>query len=61
MAAKDPCTEESASSVGPGRHEVVLLYYQYTAIDDPHKLCDQQQGLCERLRLRGRIRIAAEG
>ena len=36
-------------------------YYQYFDIDDPPSFCDAHRGLCERLELVGRVRIASEG
>src|SRR3989344_104799 len=39
----------------------VLLYYEYTPIDDPKKLVEDQKALCEKLNLKGRILIAKEG
>ncbi len=39
----------------------VLLYYKYVHIDDPEKLMQEQRLLCQRLDLKGRILIAAEG
>ncbi len=41
-------------------HEI-LLYYKYTPISDPAAFCREQRQLCERLHLKGRIIIAAEG
>ncbi len=40
---------------------VVLLFYKYTNIEQPAKLMRQQRELCEKLNLKGRILIAAEG
>lgn len=39
----------------------VLLYYKYTAIDEPKGLMKSQRDLCEKLGLKGRIIIAKEG
>ncbi|WP_044639986.1 oxygen-dependent tRNA uridine(34) hydroxylase TrhO [Risungbinella massiliensis] len=39
----------------------VLLYYQYTHIEDPKKLVVEQKELCQKLNLKGRILIAEEG
>lgn len=39
----------------------VLLYYSYSALDDPDAHAQWQTGLCDRLNLRGRIRVAREG
>lgn len=39
----------------------VLLYYKYTTIDNPEKFRAEQQALCEKLGLKGRIIIAREG
>jgi predicted sulfurtransferase len=40
---------------------VVVLYYLYHPVDDPAALCDRQIALGARLRLTGRVRVAAEG
>lgn len=39
----------------------VLLYYQYTFIEDPKQLVAEQKELCQQLNLKGRILIAEEG
>jgi UPF0176 protein len=39
----------------------VLLYYWYGVVRDPEKLMHDQRQLCERLNLKGRIIVAAEG
>ena len=39
----------------------ILLYYLYSPVDDPEGFAGQQQELCEKLGLRGRIIVAAEG
>ncbi len=39
----------------------ILLYYRYTTIPDPAEYTDRHRELCERLDLRGRIIIGAEG
>lgn len=39
----------------------ILLYYRYTQVDDPEGFAGEQQELCEKLGLRGRIIVAAEG
>lgn len=39
----------------------VILFYKYIDIDCPEKLMADQRTLCERLNLKGRIIIAAEG
>lgn len=39
----------------------VLLYYQYTKIEDPQKFKDEHLGLCKSLGLKGRVLIAEEG
>ena len=39
----------------------ILLYYNYTPIKDPQKLCQKQKDLCSKLNLKGRILIAEEG
>eukprot|EP00744_Colponema_vietnamica_P001152 GILI01001939.1.p1 GENE.GILI01001939.1~~GILI01001939.1.p1 ORF type:complete len:346 (+),score=66.49 GILI01001939.1:52-1038(+) len=39
----------------------VLLYYKYVDIPDPTAVCSWQKELCERLNLKGRIRVAREG
>mmetsp|Transcript_9465 Transcript_9465/g.18752 ORF Transcript_9465/g.18752 Transcript_9465/m.18752 type:complete len:405 (+) Transcript_9465:48-1262(+) len=40
---------------------LVLLYYCYVKVEDPEKLAKQQENLCERLDLKGRVRVAGEG
>jgi UPF0176 protein len=39
----------------------VLLYYQFTPIADPNAFRDEHYQLCQKLGLRGRILVAAEG
>ncbi len=39
----------------------ILLYYKYTPIADPEIFREEQLALCEKLNLKGRIIIAAEG
>lgn len=39
----------------------VLLYYKYVSIEDPVALVAEHRALCERLHLKGRVLIAAEG
>jgi UPF0176 protein len=39
----------------------ILLYYQYTSIDDPQKFWEEHKALCEKLQLKGRIIVASEG
>ena len=39
----------------------ILLYYRYTQVDDPEGFAGEQQELCEKLGLRGRIIVAGEG
>lgn len=39
----------------------ILLFYEYTTIDDPNVLAKTQRELCEKLNLKGRIIIAKEG
>ena len=39
----------------------VLLYYFYTTIEDPIAYRDAQSALCEKLGLKGRILVSAEG
>jgi UPF0176 protein len=39
----------------------VLLYYAFTAVEDPDALADAHRNTCEQLGLRGRILIAPEG
>ncbi len=39
----------------------ILLYYKYTTIDDPLKLKQEQEKLCEKLNLRCRIIVSKEG
>lgn len=39
----------------------ILLYYKYVHIDNPELFRDEQRALCEKLGLKGRIIVAAEG
>lgn len=39
----------------------ILLFYQYCDLIHPKTTCLQQQELCSRLNLRGRIRVSSEG
>ncbi len=39
----------------------ILLFYKYVTINDPEALAESQRSLCERLSLKGRIIVAAEG
>jgi UPF0176 protein len=39
----------------------IILFYKYVRIDDPASLAREQQALCERLNLKGRLIIATEG
>lgn len=39
----------------------ILLYYQYTKVDDPDELKRIQEELCRKLNLKGRIIVASEG
>jgi UPF0176 protein len=39
----------------------ILLYYLYTSISDPEKLKKEQDDLCKKLNLKGRIIISTEG
>jgi UPF0176 protein len=39
----------------------IILFYKYTAIENPEKLRDEQRVLCEKLNLKGRIIVAKEG
>jgi len=39
----------------------VLLYYKYAKIENPEEIMVQQEKLCEKLNLKGRIIIAQEG
>lgn len=41
-------------------HEI-LLYYKYTSVQDPQELKKQQEELCKKLNLKGRIIVANEG
>ena len=41
--------------------QIILLYYKYTPIADPHELMRAQKSLCNQLHLKGRIIIAHEG
>jgi len=42
-------------------HKQILLYYKYVTIDNPETVKIEQQVLCKRLKLTGRIIIATEG
>ncbi|KAG2466615.1 TSTD2 protein, partial [Polypterus senegalus] len=50
-------TEQKDSEPG-GR---VLLFYCYCDLQDPNGVCVWQRGLCQRLQLTGKVRIAKEG
>jgi predicted sulfurtransferase len=39
----------------------ILLFYQYCDLIHPTTTCSQQQEVCSRLNLRGRIRVSPEG
>lgn len=39
----------------------VLLFYKYIAIEDPNKLATELRALCDKLNLKGRVIVAAEG
>ncbi|HLC87733.1 MAG TPA: rhodanese-related sulfurtransferase [Patescibacteria group bacterium] len=39
----------------------ILLFYKYTAIEDPEKLRQEQRNVCQKLGLTGRIIVAGEG
>jgi len=41
-------------------HEVIL-YYKYTPVSDPKALTESQRQICQRLGLKGRVLVAAEG
>ena len=58
-----PGAEGSAAAPEPEPEPqvLVLLFYKYVAIADVEALCADQRALCERLRLLGRVLIAAEG
>ncbi|KAK2890902.1 hypothetical protein QQF64_007021 [Cirrhinus molitorella] len=43
---------------GPGE---VLLYYCYCQLNDPQMICQWQRDLCLKLKLTGKVRVAAEG
>ncbi|XP_039975856.1 thiosulfate sulfurtransferase/rhodanese-like domain-containing protein 2 isoform X1 [Xiphias gladius] len=43
---------------GPG---MVILYYHYCQVEDPHVICAWQKALCEKLHLTGKVRVATEG
>ena len=40
---------------------VIVLYYQYCTIKDVKLTCQEQQQLCQKLSLFGRVRVAEEG
>jgi UPF0176 protein len=39
----------------------ILLYYKYVPIDNPEEVKDMQKALCQRLDIKGRILVSAEG
>ena len=39
----------------------ILLYYSYSTINDPEGLRNEQETLCRRLKIKGRILISSEG
>jgi UPF0176 protein len=39
----------------------ILLYYKYVTIPNPAEIRDPQKALCQRLGIKGRILISAEG
>lgn len=39
----------------------IILFYQYTPIDEPVRLRDEQRAVCNRLGLKGRVITAGEG
>lgn len=41
--------------------EKIILFYQYSCIENPHKLLEDQKKLCQSLGLKGRVIIAQEG
>ena len=40
---------------------LVLLYYHYALVENISSIIQHQQSLCEKLKLKGRIRVASEG
>lgn len=44
-----------------GDEGVVLLFYCYCDLEDPHWVCAWQTALCQHLHLTGKVRIATEG
>lgn len=60
---KGVSTRESSSvdCVCKAMSYVVLLYYKYTRLEAVEEVRKWQVGLCERLGLKGRIRLAKEG
>lgn len=39
----------------------VILFYKYTAVDNPERLMEEQREICKRLNLKGRMIVAKEG
>lgn len=39
----------------------IVLYYQYCTIINVQETCESQKQLCERLKLKGRVRVSEEG
>ena len=61
VAACWACWVGASPQRGEQAEVLVLLFYKYVAIADVEALCADQRALCERLRLLGRVLIAAEG
>lgn len=40
---------------------IILLYYQFVELADPHKIMEQQRVLCDSLGLKGRILLSHQG
>ncbi|KAJ3014724.1 thiosulfate sulfurtransferase (rhodanese)-like domain-containing protein 2 [Thoreauomyces humboldtii] len=60
-APKGSSDSVSLSCSCPAKSGSVLLFYKYVKIEDPHVLASQQQDLCAKLELSGKLRISREG
>lgn len=58
MAVHPAIPEESRAS---SFAHPVILFYQYTRIEEPARFVEEQRRLCESLRLKGRVLVAHEG
>ena len=63
-AARPPPAQASSASAmttGAPAPREVALFYKYVRVEDREAAADEQTGLCTRLGLAGRIRLAHEG